>query len=92
VFEKPARFDFRTGISDATLFPYQSWRRLLARQLRPAAVGTGAYGDPAGRPGLRLAIARHIGLARGVQAGAEQVVVTNGTQQAVDLVARVLLA
>jgi hypothetical protein len=40
----------------------------------------------------RLAIARHIGLARGVQAGAEQVVVTNGTQQAVDLVARVLLA
>lgn len=36
----------------------------------------------------RLAIA----LARGVQAGAEQVVVTNGTQQAVDLVARVLLA
>jgi len=27
-----------------------------------------------------------------VQAGAEQVVVTNGTQQAVDLVARVLLA
>ncbi|HEY4790290.1 MAG TPA: hypothetical protein VIJ05_03025, partial [Actinomycetes bacterium] len=44
VFEKPARFDFRTGISDATLFPYQSWRRLLARQLRPAAVGTGAYG------------------------------------------------
>jgi DNA-binding transcriptional MocR family regulator len=40
----------------------------------------------------RLAIARHIGLARGVPAGAEQVVVTNGTQQAVDLVARVLLA
>jgi GntR family transcriptional regulator / MocR family aminotransferase len=40
----------------------------------------------------RLAIARHIGLARGVQAGAEQVVVTNGTQQAVDLVVRVLLA
>jgi GntR family transcriptional regulator/MocR family aminotransferase len=53
VFDKPARFDFRTGIPDATLFPYQSWRRLLARQLRPAAVGPGAYGDPAGHPGLR---------------------------------------
>ena len=52
-FDKPARFDFRTGIPDATLFPYQSWRRLLARQLRPAAVGSGAYGDPAGHPGLR---------------------------------------
>jgi len=92
VFDKPPRFDFRTGIPDATLFPYQSWRRLLVRQLRPAAVGLGAYGDPAGHPGLRQAIVRHIGLARGVQAGAEEVVVTNGTQQAVDVVARVLLA
>jgi GntR family transcriptional regulator / MocR family aminotransferase len=92
VFDRPATFDFRTGIPDATLFSYQSWRRLVARQLRPTTVGTGAYGDPAGHPGLREAIARHIGLARGVQAGAEQVVVTNGTQQAVDLVARVLLA
>ena len=92
MFDKPPRFDFRTGIPDATLFPYQSWRRLLVRQLRPAAVGLGAYGDPAGHPGLRQAIARHIGLARGVQAGAEEVVVTNGTQQAVDVVARVLLA
>jgi GntR family transcriptional regulator/MocR family aminotransferase len=92
VFDRPARFDFRTGIPDTTQFPYQSWRRLLARQLRPAAVGTGAYGDPAGHSGLRVAIARHIGLARGVQADAEDVVVTNGTQQAVDLVARVLLA
>jgi GntR family transcriptional regulator / MocR family aminotransferase len=92
VFDKPVRFDFRTGIPDTTLFPYQSWRRLLARQLRPSAVGAGAYGDPAGHAGLRLAIARHVGLARGVQAGAEDVVVTNGTQQAIDLVARVLLA
>ena len=72
VFDRPARFDFRTGIPDATLFPYRSWRRLLARQLRPTTVGTGAYGDPAGHPGLREAIARHIGLARGVQAGAEE--------------------
>ena len=92
VFDKPPRFDFRTGIPDATLFPYQSWRRLLVRQLRPAAVGLDVYGDPAGHQGLRQAIARHIGLARGVQAGAEEVVVTNGTQQAVDVVARVLLA
>jgi GntR family transcriptional regulator / MocR family aminotransferase len=91
-YDRPAEFDFRTGIGDATLFPYQSWRRLLARQLRPAAVGTGAYGDPAGHPGLRQAIARYIGLARGVHTAAEEVVVTNGTQQAVDLVARVLLA
>ena len=61
VFDRPATFDFRTGIPDATLFSYQSWRRLVARQLRPTTVGTGAYGDPAGHPSLREAIARHIG-------------------------------
>jgi hypothetical protein len=92
VFEHPAEFDFRPGIPDGRLFPYQTWRRLLARELRADAVGGGGYGDPAGHPGLREAIARHIGIARGVQATAEDVVVTNGTQQAVDIVARVLLA
>jgi GntR family transcriptional regulator / MocR family aminotransferase len=92
VSEQEAEFDFRPGIPDARLFPYQTWRRLLARELNPAAVGTGHYGDPAGHLGLRRAIARHLGVARGVQATGEEVVVTNGTQQAVDLVARVLLA
>jgi GntR family transcriptional regulator / MocR family aminotransferase len=90
--EHEAEFDFRPGIPDARLFPYQTWRRLLARELRPDAVGSGGYADPAGHPGLRQAIARHIGVARGVQTTAEDVVVTNATQQAVDVVARVLLA
>ena len=92
VFEHPAEFDFRPGIPDARLFPYQSWRRLLAREFSAAAVGAGHYADPAGHAGLREAIAGHLGVSRGVQATAEDVVVTNGTQQAVDLIARVLLA
>jgi GntR family transcriptional regulator/MocR family aminotransferase len=92
VLEGAAEFDFRPGIPDARLFPYQSWRRLLARELSATAVGAGHYADPAGHAGLREAIAGHIGVSRGVQASAEDIVVTNGTQQAVDLVARVLLA
>jgi GntR family transcriptional regulator/MocR family aminotransferase len=92
VAEQAAEFDFRPGIPDARLFPYQSWRQLLARELTASAVGAGHYADPAGHLGLREAIAGHIGLSRGVQATASDVVVTNGTQQAVDLIARVLLA
>jgi GntR family transcriptional regulator / MocR family aminotransferase len=92
VFEHQAEFDFRPGIPDARLFPYQTWRRLLARELHADAVGSGAYADPAGHPGLRQAIAHHIGVARGMQTTAEDIVVTNATQQAIDLVARVLLA
>ena len=92
VVERPAEFDFRPGIPDARLFPYRRWRQLLARELTATAVGAGHYADPAGHAGLRQAIAAHIGLSRGVQATADDIVVTNGTQQAVDLIARVLLA
>jgi GntR family transcriptional regulator / MocR family aminotransferase len=84
-------FDFRPGLPDARLFPYETWRRLLARELRPAVVGTGHYGHPAGHPGLRAAIARHIGVSRGVRADPADLVVTNGIQQAIDLVGRILL-
>jgi GntR family transcriptional regulator/MocR family aminotransferase len=80
VFEHPAEFDFRPGIPDARLFPYQSWRQLLAREFTATAVGAGHYADPAGHAGLREAIAGHIGVSRGVQATAGDVVVTNGTQ------------
>jgi GntR family transcriptional regulator / MocR family aminotransferase len=85
------RYDFRTGMPDARLFPYQRWRALISRELRPSAIGAGIYGDPAGHPGLRAAIARHVGLARAVRATADDVIVTNGTQQAMFLLARVLL-
>lgn len=92
VFGREPEFDFRAGLPDARLFPYQTWRQLLAREFTPTAVGAGHYADPSGHLGLRRAIARHIGVARGVQATAEDIVVTNGTQQGVDLLARVLLA
>ncbi len=84
-------FDFRPGLPDPRLFPYETWRRLASRELRATAVRTGAYGDPAGHAGLRAAIARHIGVSRGVRADAADVIITNGMQQAIDLIGRVLL-
>src|SRR5262249_12290009 len=91
-FIRPAQFDFRTGLPDASLFPYETWRRLLAGQLRAEVVGSGGYVHPAGHRGLREAIARSIGISRSVQASPDDVVITNGTQQAIDLIARVILA
>jgi GntR family transcriptional regulator/MocR family aminotransferase len=91
-FERPAAFDFRSGLPDAQLFPFQTWRQLMARELRASAAEIGSYAHPAGHHGLRQAIATHIGTARGVEASPDDVTVTNGTQQAVDIVARVLLA
>jgi GntR family transcriptional regulator/MocR family aminotransferase len=84
--------DFRVGIPDARLFPFDTWRRLVTAELRVGAHDLGTYGDPAGHPPLRAAIARQLALSRGVTAEPEEVLVTYGTQQALDLVTRVLIA
>ncbi|MGW7545667.1 MocR-like pyridoxine biosynthesis transcription factor PdxR [Streptomyces sp. NPDC054770] len=86
-----AAYDFRVGLPDARLFPYDAWRPLIARELRLSGAGAVGYGDPAGHAGLRAALARHIGLSRGVRAGPDDLLVTTGTQQALDLIGRVLL-
>lgn len=86
-----AEFDFRPGIPDARRFPFAPWRARVRRQLRPPAVGTGAHIGAAGHPELRSAIARHIGVSRAVQASPDDVFVTSGSQQAIDVIARILL-
>lgn len=85
----PAKYDFRPGPPDTQAFPYESWRRVLARELTPQA-GNGSYSNPHGHPRLREAIVRHVAVSRGIRAHADDVIVTSGTQQAVDLIARVL--
>ena len=88
--EPTPTYDFRVGIPDPTLFPFDTWRRLLAAQVRRGSE-PGTYAAPEGHPALRAAVARHLAYSRGVQADPEDVVATHGTQQALDLVARVLL-
>jgi GntR family transcriptional regulator/MocR family aminotransferase len=87
----PPRYDFRTGIPDATLFPFDTWRRLVAAEMRLGANSPATYASPAGHPALRAAIARYLGVSRSLRAGPDDVVITNGTQHALDLIARVLL-
>ncbi len=80
---------FRPGVPALDLFPLRLWSRLVHRRLRrPPSLG---YGDPAGYPPLRAAIAEYVGVARGARCVADQVIVVNGSQQGVDLAARVLL-
>jgi GntR family transcriptional regulator / MocR family aminotransferase len=80
---------FRPGIPALDRFPMRVWSRLVHRRLRrPPPLG---YGDPAGYPPLRSAIAEYVSAARGARCTAEQVIVVSGSQQGVDLAARVLL-
>ena len=81
---------FRPGVPALDLFPLRTWRAIAARQWRQARPLL-AYGGAGGLASLREAIAAHVGAARGVRCGSEQVLIVNGAQQAIDLVARVLL-
>ncbi|MEV2268076.1 MocR-like pyridoxine biosynthesis transcription factor PdxR [Nonomuraea africana] len=81
-------FDFRVGLPDLALFPLETWRRLVTRELRVRAAG---YLPPEGHEGLRVAIARYFGLSRSIRAAPDDVIVTQGAQQALDLVGRVLI-
>ncbi|AOI95348.1 MocR-like pyridoxine biosynthesis transcription factor PdxR [Burkholderia sp. LA-2-3-30-S1-D2] len=84
-------FDFRGGVTDKTLFPFDAWRRCLHHALRQQARGPGQYHDPAGDPQLRGAIARYVAFSRAVACGWDDVLVTQGAQQALDLIARVVV-
>ena len=80
-----------SGCPDPDLFPLEVWRRLVADQLRRSRLAEATYGDR-GCWRLQAEIARFLGLSRSVVATADDVVVTVGAQQAVDLVCRVLVA
>lgn len=85
---------FRHGIPPMDAFPAALWARLQARFWRrwargDAAAGLG-YGDPAGLPPLREAIAAYLRQSRGLACSAEQVLVTAGSQQAIALLALAL--
>src|SRR5262245_5727972 len=91
VHERGLPYDFRYGRPPFGDFPHATWARLLARRARAATVRDLDYGEPAGLPELRAAIAEYLARARAVDCRPEQVVVVHGAQQGLDLVARVLL-
>jgi GntR family transcriptional regulator/MocR family aminotransferase len=87
----PAVRAFRPGLPDVDLFPFDTWARLAARRWRSAPRDLLGYSDPAGYLPLRKEIAAYLRASRGVTCEPEQVIVVAGTQQALDLAARLLL-
>lgn len=85
------RYNFIYGRSDLETFPFALWRRLLARQARKASARQFDYGAALGNPELRAAICTHLRRSRAVVCDPSEVIVVNGSQQALDLVMRVLV-
>jgi len=85
------RFDFRYGLPGIAEFPRDTWRRLLSRHARRFSADITGYAEPAGLPALRQAIVDYLRRARAVDCDVDRVVIVNGSQQALDLVARTLV-
>lgn len=81
---------FTPGEDDFSAFPTQLWRRLLNRQWRDPQPAYLDYGHAGGHLPLRHAIANYLRMSRTVNLTVEQILITSGTQQSIDLCARML--
>ena len=85
-------YNFFPGRPSADLFPLKTWRRLLQSNLsHGGGAGLTQYGDPAGLPALRTAIANHLAAARGIVADPSRIIVVSGIQESLTLAARLYL-
>ncbi|MEO7362614.1 MAG: PLP-dependent aminotransferase family protein, partial [Gemmatimonadaceae bacterium] len=82
---------FEANLPALDLFPTALWARLAGRQMRQANHRFLGYGDEAGFLPLREAVADHLSATRGVKCSANQIVIVSGTQQALQLIARLTL-
>lgn len=72
-------------------FPAKLWGQMVARRARTFKAWLQTEDDGRGYRPLREAVAHYLGSSRGVSCSADQVVVVSGVQQALDLLARLLL-
>jgi GntR family transcriptional regulator/MocR family aminotransferase len=80
---RPAEMDtwpLMPGIPALDAFPMRRWCALVDRHARQQQAGDAAYRDSQGEPDLRQAIATYLRASRGVVCDAEQVSITDGTQ------------
>jgi len=89
--QPPVAYDFRYGRPSITDFPVRAWQRCLGRRTRSASVRAHDYGHPQGSPALRSALAGYLSRARGVAVDPAALLIVTGSQQGLDLAARVLL-
>ena len=86
-----AAVPFRIGAPEVDSFPFALWDRLARQASSAQRKARAQYLDPAGAPALRDAIAQWLWASRGIRCDSAQVLVCSGSQQAIDLIARLLL-
>ena len=84
-------FDFCPDRIGLDLFPDKIWRRFINRAFTSADTYFTECCDPGGLHQLREVIAAHLGVARGINVSPDQVIITAGSQEGLNLAARLLV-
>lgn len=85
-------YHLSAGVPDTRLLPTAMLSRAYRRVLRSRAGRAGLdYAEPTGAPRLRAAIAALVRSSRGIPATADNILITRGSQMALDLATRLLV-
>lgn len=87
---QPRQINFLYGAIADEDFPKLAWRRIY-NQVLSRRQHELYYGAAEGEPALRDALQAYLFRARGLQCSADQILIVSGTQQAIELCARVLV-
>jgi 2-aminoadipate transaminase len=91
VTERPGIVSLAGGLPSADTFPIQAVREATEKVLREAPREALQYAASEGFAPLREWVAAHLAQQHGMRVDASQVLITNGSQQGLDLAAKVLL-
>jgi GntR family transcriptional regulator/MocR family aminotransferase len=81
---------FIPGVPDLKLFPFTLWNRYVSRYARNPRLYWQSYPMEGGLKELRMIIAEHLRLFRGIQCTPNQVLITHGTQNSLNLIVSLL--
>ncbi|NLY64223.1 MAG: PLP-dependent aminotransferase family protein [Alcaligenaceae bacterium] len=81
---------FIPGIPDVSAFPFHIWRKILAKYYSKKYIHLSGYAESGGYMPLRKAIASYLAVSRSLQCDPDQIIVTFGTLQSLDLCTRLL--
>lgn len=85
------QIDFRYCSANWRNFPLREWRQFMIENISRTSANLTGYGPPEGLPELRKAIAEHVSTHRAIAVDADQVIVTAGAQEALNLISRLFV-
>ncbi|CAH2213910.1 MocR-like pyridoxine biosynthesis transcription factor PdxR [Tepidibacter aestuarii] len=84
------KYDFHYGTIDTDSFNFNIWRKLTSQVLKSSKVQLLQYGEPQGELDFREEIAKYLRLSRGVLCSSDQIIVTSGTHNSLQLLCELI--